>query len=219
MMKVGVLLTAVAATALGAPAYAEAGDIYLRVRGIMVAPNEVSGSVLPAFPGERVSVNNSVMPEVDISYMATDNIGFELIAATTKHDASGVTGTTGSLGRLASTWVLPPTLTAQFHPIKAGPFRPYVGVGVNYTIFYSEKASNSLEGAVGPTKVSMKDSFGWAAQAGMDFDISEKLFFNIDVKYIDIDTTATLRTTAAGTQKVKISLDPFVFGVGIGFRL
>ncbi len=218
-MRNHVLLAAIAASSLSAPAFAAAGDTYLRVRGIMVAPNEKSGSVLPAFPGEKVSVNNSVMPEVDISYMATDNIGFELIAATTKHHASGVSGTTGSLGRLASTWVLPPTLTAQFHPIPGGPFRPYVGVGVNYTIFYSEKASNGLEGAVGPTKVSMKDSFGWAAQAGADFDISKKLFLNVDVKYIDIDTTATLRTTAAGTQRVKVSLDPFVFGIGIGFRL
>lgn len=218
-MKRNLVLAALAVSAVSAPAFAEAGDAYIRLRGIMVAPNEDSGSVLPAFPGEKVKVNNSVMPEVDISYMATDNIGFELIAATTKHHASGVSGTTGSLGRLASTWVLPPTLTAQFHPIPSGPFRPYIGAGVNYTIFYSEKASNSLEGAVGPTKVSMKSSFGWAGQVGADFDISKKIFLNVDIKYIDIDTTATLRTTAAGTQKVKVSLDPFVFGIGIGFRL
>ena len=62
-------------------------------------------------------------------------------------------------------------------------------------------------------------SFGWAGQVGADFDITKKLFLNVDVKYIDIDTTAKLRTTAAGTQRVKISLDPFVFGIGVGFRL
>lgn len=217
LRQVGIAL--LGAGVLASPAHAEAGDVYLRLRGILVAPNEQSGSILPGFPGEEVSIDNSVMPEVDVTWMATDHIGFELIAATTKHSASGKTGTTGSIGKLASTWVLPPTLTVQYHPVADGPVRPYVGAGLNYTAFYSEKASNGLEAAVGPTSVSMSDSWGWAAQAGVDVDLNEKLFLNLDVKYLDIDTTATLRTTAAGTQKVRVNLDPLVFGVGLGFRL
>ncbi|WP_298398478.1 OmpW family protein [Sphingobium sp.] len=204
---------------LATPAMAKEGDILIRVRGIMVAPNEKSSSILPAFPGEKASVDNAVTPEVDVTYMATDHIGFELIAATTKHSASGRTGTTGSLGKLASTWVLPPTLTAQYHFLPDAKVRPYVGAGINYTLFYNEKPSGALEGAVGETKVHMSDSFGWAAQAGVDIDLNDKMFLNLDVKYIDIDTTARLSTTAAGVQKVRINLDPLVFGVGIGFRL
>ena len=201
------------------PASAAQGDWILRARGINVMPTEESGSILPAFPGEGVSVDNSFMPEVDITYMATNNIGFELIAATTKHSASGKTGTTGTLGKLVSTWVLPPTLTAQYHFAPDEKIRPYVGAGINYTIFYSEDASRSLEAAVGPTNVSLKDSFGWAAQAGVDIAINEKVSLNLDVKYLDIDTTARLDTTAAGTQRVKISLDPIVIGVGVGIKL
>lgn len=212
------VLTALALTAAAQPAYAEAGDVLVRVRGILVAPNEESGGILPAFPSETVSVDNSIMPEVDITYMATDNIGFELIAATTKHTASGTTGTTGSIGALASTWVLPPTLTAQYHFNPGGAVRPYVGAGVNYTLFYSEEASPGLEAAVGATTVDMSDSFGWAAQAGVDVDLTDRIFLNFDVKYIDIDTTARLDTTGAGTQRVRVSLDPLVFGIGIGTR-
>ncbi|QIG81538.1 OmpW/AlkL family protein [Stakelama tenebrarum] len=213
-----------AATVLVAPAAAQdtgiaAGDVLLRVRGIVVAPNEDSSSIMPAFPGEGVSVDNSVMPEIDFTYMATDNIGFELIASTTKHSASGVTGTTGSLGELASTWVLPPTLTAQYHFNPKGAIRPYVGAGVNYTIFWNEEASDSLEAAVGPTTVKMDDSFGWAVQAGIDIDITPTVFLNLDVKYIDMDTTAHIDTTAAGMQNVDIDLDPLVFGIGVGIRL
>lgn len=213
-----VVLTILALGVAAQPAYAEAGDVLVRVRGILVAPNEESGGILPAFPNETVSVDNSVMPEVDITYMATDNIGFELIAATTKHTASGTTGTTGSIGDLASTWVLPPTLTAQYHFNPGGAVRPYVGAGVNYTLFYSEEASPGLEAAVGATSVSMSDSFGWAAQAGIDVDLTDRMFLNFDVKYIDIDTTARLDTAGAGTQRVRVSLDPWVFGVGIGTR-
>ncbi len=158
------------------------------------------------------------MPEVDITHMVSDNVGLELIAATTKHNASGTSGTTGGIGKLASTWVLPPTLTLQYHFAPEAKVRPYVGAGVNYTIFYSEKPSAGLETAVGQTDVNLKDSFGWAAQAGIDIDLNEKMFLNFDVKYIDIDTTARLATTAIGTQRVKISLDPIVVGVGVGFR-
>jgi outer membrane protein len=220
-MTIKTMLLAMAATSAlaAAPAQAAQGDILVRLRSIMVAPNEDSGSVLPAFPGETVKVDNSIMPEIDITYMATDHVGFELIAATTKHSASGRTGTTGAIGKLASTWVLPPTLTAQYHFAPEGKVRPYVGAGVNYTLFYNEKASGALEDAVGNTRVHMSDSFGWAAQAGVDIDINDRMFLNLDVKYIDIDTRARLRTTAAGEQSVKISLDPLVFGVGIGFRL
>ncbi len=96
--------------------------------------------------------------------------------------------------------------------------RPYVGAGINYTIFYNEKASNSLTGALGPTNVHMSDSFGWAAQAGVDIELSERVFLNLDVKYIDIDTTATFNTTAAGTQRVDIDLNPLVVGVGLGMK-
>ena len=197
----------------------EAGDVLLRVRGILVAPTEKTSGITPTFPTEHASVNNSVMPEVDVTWMATDAIGFELIAATTKHSASGTSGTTGGIGKLASTWVLPPTLTAQYHFNSAGAVRPYVGAGINYTIFYSEKASSGLKSAVGPTKVRLSDSVGWAAQAGIDVDITPKFFLNLDVKYIDMDTTATLRTTAIGTQKLRVHLDPVVVGVGVGFRL
>ncbi len=200
------------------PAYADAGDTFMRVRAIMVAPNEESSGITPTFPTESVKVTNSVMPEIDITHMVSDHIGFELIAATTKHSVAGKTGTTGTIGKLASTWVLPPTLTAQYHFAPDAKVRPYVGAGINYTMFYSEDASDGLESAVGATRVDMSDSFGWAAQAGIDIDLNEKMFLNLDVKYIDISTEARLDTTAIGTQRVNVKLNPLVVGVGVGWR-
>jgi outer membrane protein len=94
---------------------------------------------------------------------------------------------------------------------------PYLGAGVNYTIFYSEEASGSLEGALGATDVSLDDSFGYALQAGIDFDISDRVFVNADVKYIDMDTTATLRSGAT-TRTLEVSIDPIVASLGLGMR-
>lgn len=213
-----ILVALMATAATAAPACAAQGDVLIRLRGIVVAPNESSGGIMPTFPTEKVKVSNSIMPEVDFTYMLTPHVGAELIVATTRHKASGRTGTTGTIGKLATTWVLPPTLTLQYHFAPEGKIRPYVGAGLNYTIFYSEKASTSLETAVGNTKVRMKSSFGYALQAGVDVPLTDRTFLNFDVKYIDIDTVARLSTTAIGTQRVKVHLDPLVVGVGFGMR-
>lgn len=204
--------------AASVPANAEAGDILIRLRTILVAPTESSGAILPAFPGETVGVGNSFMPEIDITYMATNNIGFELIAATTKHSLTGRTGTTGSIGKLGSTWVLPPTLTVQYHFLPEAKVRPYVGAGINYSMFWNETASKGLEAAVGPTDVRLSSSFGWAVQAGTDIALTDRMFLNLDVKYIDMRTTARIATTAIGVQQVRVDINPIVAGIGLGFR-
>lgn len=198
------------------PALAKQGDVLVRARAIVVSPTERSGPVLPAFPGSKVGVSDAVTPELDFTYMVTDHIGTELILATTKHDAEG-RGSLSGVDKLASTWVLPPTLTVQYHFVPEGKVRPYVGAGVNYTWFYNEKASSALVSAIGPTRVKLDDSFGYALQAGVDIDITKKIFLNFDVKYIDMDTKARLNTGGA-INTAKIHIDPLVFGIGAGFR-
>jgi outer membrane protein len=198
-----------------AAAQTSAGDWLIRVRGIVVSPTETSGEV-SGIPGSRVGVTASVMPEVDFTYMATDHIGAELIVATTRHEATG-RGSLSAIDTVASTWVLPPTLTLQYHLSPKSKIRPYVGAGVNYTLFYAEDASDGLEAALGSTKVRMSDSVGYALQAGIDLDIGPRTFLNLDVKYLDIDTTARL-VTGVGTSRVRISIDPVVIGAGIGMR-
>ncbi|MFD1950768.1 OmpW family protein [Sphingomonas arantia] len=210
-------LLALAAACVATPATAQhKGDVLVRVRAIMVSPNESSGGVQPSFPGARIGVTDSFAPELDFTYMLSDHIGTELILATTKHTLQG-RGTLAALDKVASTWVLPPTLTLQYHLRPNARIRPYVGAGVNYTIFYSSKASGALNTAIGETDVHLKDSFGYVLQAGFDVDISAKLFANFDVKYVDIDTRARLRTGAL-VNRVDAGIDPLVFGVGLGMR-
>lgn len=206
------------ALAIAAPAQAQvkAGDVLVRARAIVVSPTEEAGSITPGFPTGSVGVSDSVAPEVDFTYMWSDHIGTELILATTKHDVGG-RGSIAALGDVASTWVLPPTLTLQYHFAPQAKVRPYVGAGVNYTIFYSSDASRSLENAIGKTDVKLKDSFGYALQAGVDVDLTDRVFLNLDVKYIDIDTRARL-TTGGAVNRVNVSLDPIVPSIGVGMR-
>lgn len=211
MLGLAALCSAVPASAQ------QKGDVLVRVRAIMVSPNERSGGVQPTFPSARVGVSDSYAPELDFTYMLSDHIDTELILATTKHQLQGRAALSG-VDRLASTWVLPPTLTVQYHFLPHAKIRPYVGVGANYTIFYSTKASSALKAAIGDTDVHLKNSFGYALQAGLDFDITKRVFANLDVKYIDIDTKARL-TTGALVNRVNTSIDPLVFGIGLGVRL
>lgn len=198
------------------PAHAEAGDVIVRLRGIMVAPTEESSGVRPSFPTGSAAVDDAIVPEIDFTYMLTDRIGAELILATSPHDLEG-RGSLAGIGKLADLKTLPPTLTLQYHFAPDAKLRPYVGAGVNYTLFYDEKASSSLETAIGATRVSADDSFGYAVQAGFDLDLTDRLFLNVDAKYIDIETTAALRTGAM-FNRVDVSLDPLVFGIGLGMR-
>ena len=199
-----------------APAFAAEGDWLVRLRGIVVAPTESSSAVMPTFPDATVSVDNAIVPELDFTYFFTDNVGAELILATSPHDISGE-GSLAALGEIADTMVLPPTLTLQYHFMPNELLRPYVGVGVNYSIFYSEDATTALTDAIGATMVDLDESVGIAFQAGVDFDINERFFVNLDVKYIQIDTTATL-TTGTLVNTVDVDLDPIVAGIGVGMR-
>ncbi len=216
-MRSLLLSAAAIAAVLATPAAAEQGDWLVRLRGIYVAPQDESGPILPAVPTGSVTVDDAIVPELDFTYFFTNNIAAELILATSPHDITGA-GAVSALGKIADTMALPPTLTFQYHFAPDAKVRPYVGGGVNWTIFYSEDSTASLDTALGgATNVSLDDSFGWAAQAGVDFDITERVFLNIDVKYIDIDTTATL-TTGASVNSVEVDIDPIVVGVGVGMR-
>lgn len=215
-MRYSILAAAALLAAAATPAAAEQGDVLVRLRGIMVAPTENAGPVMPTFPTGSVSVDNAIVPEIDFTYFLTNNIGVELIAATSAHDVSGA-GALSGLGEIADTMVLPPTLTLQYHFAPDAAIRPYVGAGINWTIFYSEGSKAALDNAIGATTVGLEDSVGWAAQAGFDVPIGERTFLNFDVKYIDIKTTAWLNTGGL-INTVDVDLNPFVFGIGVGMR-
>ncbi|MFZ3034623.1 MAG: OmpW family outer membrane protein [Parvibaculum sp.] len=182
-----------------------AGDIVIRARGIYMSPSESSS--LSAAGGD-VTVGNDTVPELDFSYFVTDNIALELIAATTRHKVNGAGTLSGvSLGKVS---LLPPTLTVQYHFMPKERFSPYVGAGLNYTFFYNEDAPG---GAV--TSIDYKNDVGYALQAGIDYAISGPWSLNVDVKKVFLSTDVSVN---GGAITGKVDLDPWVVGVGIGYR-
>ncbi len=193
--------------AMAAPAFAAQGDILARFRVINVSPDATwnnSGAV----PGLTVDAKDAWAPELDFTYMITNNIGAELILGTTRHK---VTSSAGDLGKVS---VLPPTLTLQYHFTPEAAFRPYVGAGINYTRFYN----NDLRAEALNTDLSVdKNSWGGALQVGADYAINKDYFVNVDVKKIWIKTDVTA-DALGGAHVGTLKINPWVFGLGIGTK-
>ncbi len=196
-------LTVAIALTLVSPAFAasdfKAGDFMIRARALGVVPDE-DGRVSN---GDSVSVDNSVVPELDFTYFFTPNIAAELIAAVTPHDVKTSSGIDAG-----SSWLLPPTLTLQYHFTQFDGIKPYVGAGVNYTHFFNEDA-----GAL--NAVTYDDSFGGALQAGVDIPIQDNWYANIDVKKVFISTTAKFSPSGV---RADVDIDPWLIGVGVGYK-
>jgi outer membrane protein len=209
------LLAALAVTATVTPALAyEAGDLIVRGRIISVDPQDDSSTVSidgGSVPASGASVNSDIMPEVDFTYMLDPHWGLELILAYTDHEVDA-SGSLSGLNQIAETKVLPPTLTLQYHFAPTSNVRPYVGAGINYTHFFDSKVKGALD--TPGSDLDIDDSWGLAAQAGVDIDLNETWFVNFDVKYIDIDADAHIKNGAS--IKVDIDVDPIVWGIGIG---
>jgi outer membrane protein len=184
-----------------------AGDFLIRVRAIGVIPEDTSSSI--SLIGGNVNVTATPAPEVDLSYFLTDHVAAELIAARTRHEISA-SGT--ALGRVdvGSTYILPPTLTLQYHFVPRGLIDPYLGAGLNVSFWYDTSPAG---GAV--TKVGLNTVAGPAVQAGFNVKMGHGLFANFDVKQIFIDPEARID---GGAIVARTHLDPTVVGAGIGLR-
>jgi outer membrane protein len=183
-----------------------AGDIMVRLRGLGVLP-DVSSSV--GVIGGHVGASNTAVPEIDGTYFFTDNIAVELIAATTQHTMTDDGSAIGHVN-IGKVRLLPPTLTAQYHFMPKALFSPYVGAGLNYTFFFDSKPAG---GTV--TSAKYESGLGYALQAGVDYRINATWYVNFDVKKIFLNTKVHLN---GGTINASVDLDPWLVGLGVGYK-
>ncbi|ABL99578.1 outer membrane protein OmpW [Shewanella amazonensis] len=204
------LIAASLLSVVSASAFAhQAGDIIVRAGAVVVAPNESSPVVADV---AEFGVSNNTQLGLNFGYMLTDNWAIELLAATPfTHDVS-----LGVLGKIAETKHLPPTLVAQYYFGNANSaFRPYVGVGVNYTNFFDTEFTNDLDGAL--TDLSLSTSVGWAAQVGFDYSFNKNWMLNASVWYADISTDVKFNLGDTPVV-VETDIDPWVYMVSVGYK-
>ncbi len=138
-------------------------------------------------------------------YMLTDNIGLELLAsAPWSHDI------TLDGAKVGNAKQLPPTLSMQWYTPAIGRIHPYLGVGLNWTMFFSESTTGALAGS----NLELDDSFGVAVQGGMDWDLSDRWLVNADLRWINIESDVKLDGTKLGNAKI----NPIVFSLNVGYK-
>lgn len=190
-----------------ATAYAkDKGDLLVRLRGIgFLTDTDGKTDTL----GGSARTSDDFVPELDFTYFFTKNIAAELILGTTKHTVEVHDSSAGDLD-LGTVRVLPPVLTLQYHFMPEQTISPYVGAGINYTITYDVDKGRSVD------SVDYSNEFGWALQAGVDYAIDDRWSINFDVKKVFVDTDIIVN---GGTiNALDTDLDPWVVGIGIGYR-
>lgn len=201
-----------AALALAAtPALAQsAGTLTVGIGAHNVAPKSDNGTLTATPLGNlKMDVGSNARPTITAEYFLKDGLGLEVLAALPfQHDIAVV-----GVGKVGSTKHLPPTVSLQYH-FGQGKVQPFVGVGVNYTRFFSTKT----EGAIAGTKLNLSDSWGLAAHLGVDFKVGEKGAIRVDYRKIDIDTSVKLNGAALGTKNT-VNIDPSVYGIAYVFAL
>ena len=209
MLAAALAITTIATQTMAAEDYQgfQAGDIMVRGRMTGVLPN-TSSAVSPI--GGHVDASNSLEPEVDLTYFFTPNIAIEGIAAITRHHLVDKSSTLGNVD-LGHVTLLPPTITAQYHFLSAQSFSPYVGAGVNYTVFFD--STYPTGGTV--HSINYQNSFGTALQIGADYHVQGNWFVNVDVKQIFLTTHAKIN---GGAVLGSVDINPTIVGLGIGYK-
>lgn len=189
------------------------GDLLLRVRGLAMIPQESGRD--DQLHGE-IKAGNAYVPELDLTYFFNDYFSAELIAATTRNTIKDKGSTLGDLN-LGHVWILPPTLSAQVHPLGRRRFDPYVGAGLNYTFFYNAGGTQNINGS--PAHVTYDNAFGYAFGAGFNYQVDDSWFLNVDVKKLYVSTSAHVILDSSGeATRARVDLDPWLIGIGIGYR-
>jgi outer membrane protein len=203
-------LLALACTPPAAFAY-EAGDWVLRAGSITIDPTGSHSSVAGGAFDLRAGADTQV--GLSVTYMVLDQLGIEVQAATPfDHDVSA-----RGAGTIASVKHLPPTMTANYYPFGGGSqsLQPFIGAGINHTVFWSENLNAPGTAATGASKLSAGSSWGLAAHAGLDYRLNDRLGLGFSVYYIDIESKLKLDGNAIG----KIKIDPWIYRFQLSYRL
>lgn len=197
--KLAILTLSTALTAISAPSFAQSqGDWTLGVGVGYLDPKSDNGTLA----GFSADVDSDTRPIFTAEYFVRDNLGIELLAATPfSHDI-----TLGGSVDAGSVKQLPPTLSLNYHFATNSAWKPYVGAGLNYTVFFDEQSPlGNLE---------VDDSFGVSLQAGLDYMVTDKGAVRLNVRWFDIDSDVSLNGTDIG----KAEIDPWLIGVSYVHR-
>ena len=203
LLKILTVFAGLALVAMPAQAY-EKGDWIVRGGVGLVSPDD--GFIDQT---NNASVDDGVSAVISGTYMFDSNWGFEVLAAFPfSHDIGDP-----DVGDFAEVKHLPPTFSLVYQFAPDADFRPYVGAGLNYTLFFDEEVDQSILPDVG---LSVEDTFGFAAHVGADLKVADNWMVNLEIRYIQIEPDLELLVNGVPVVTIpEHEINPMVYSLNL----
>jgi len=191
---------------------ADDSQFIVKVGVAVVVPQSNNGTL--ASGAFKADIGSSASMSLSLEYLLMKNedignLGVELLAAYPFHNSINLSASaSGAHVAKGSVNVLPPTLTVQYHFLPNYIVSPFVGVGLNYTLMYGARID--IPGA----SVRVKNSWGVAPHAGVEFNINKNWLVSADVRWVEMKNDVSLDGGGIGS----VNINPWVFGVQAGYR-
>lgn len=170
--------------------------------------NGVTGIGVPA--GADASVGNATTVIFVYEYQVVPNVGVELVLGVPPRIKASGAGTVAFLGEVVSARNVAPTLLFNYHFGQSGDsWRPYAGLGINYTKFSDAKSPYGYD-------VNLSDSWGLAAQVGIDYAINKQWGAYTSVAMVKVKSDLT--AVGASVLQTTIDFRPIVYSAGLSYR-
>lgn len=218
------LIASVLFTCFSSTSFANsAGDILLR--GGITGLNPDGGHAKVLLNGDdstmTLTLGSDTQLGLNFVYFWDSHWAFEAIVATpfthdiTIHDPNKELNVDGAT--LAKVSHLPPTFSALYFFDTIGDMSPYLGVGVNYTVFFDEKFEAGSQ-ALRLSNLRLSSSLGYALQLGVDYQLDQQWLMNASVRYIDISADGHFDVRGNSIGKTSVDINPMVYSLMLGYR-
>lgn len=169
----------------------------------------IQGIGVPAGADAQVGDASTLM--VSFERALTPQVGVEVVLGIPPRIKARATGTVAFLGEdVLSAKNVAPTVLINYHfGAATDTWRPYVGLGVNFTRFAG------VESKLAP-QVQMSDSVGMAFVGGVDYAINRQWGLYASVSAVDV--RSNLVGVANTVLTTTINFRPVVYAVGASFK-
>ncbi len=156
--------------------------------------------------GFAASTSNDIQLTPSIEYAINHNVSAEILLATPFTHTVYLDGT-----KVATFKDLPPTVSLKYTFPSYEGFKPYFGLGLNYTIIWGEKTYGPLTGA----KAHGDNTVGMAGLIGVQYDIPNTPYgVALDIRKVDIISKMYVNHNKVGDLVV----DPWVVGLSASYK-